>query len=50
MFTEEAIGASCRGMVYIRKGRERHLQKAVARVGPVTVAVDSRQSSFQVIE
>ena len=37
-------------MVYIRRGRERHLQKAVAVVGPVTVAVDSRQSSFQVVD
>ena len=35
-------------MVGIKKGDENELQKAVAENGPVTVAIDSRHSSFQV--
>ena len=48
MFNGEAVEASCTGVKYIRKGREKDLQKAVVIEGPVTVAIDSRRSSFQV--
>lgn len=47
-FSEETIGTECTGMVRIRHGNELELKKAVAVVGPVTVAVDSRHTSFQV--
>ncbi len=47
-FTEESIASACTGMVRIKKGNELDLKKAVAVVGPVTVAVDSRHTSFQV--
>lgn len=48
MFNGEAVEASCTGVNYIRKGRETDLQKALVIEGPVTVAIDSRRSSFQV--
>ncbi len=38
----------CTGMVRIQKADEGALQVAVAIAGPVTVAVDSRHSGFQV--
>lgn len=47
-FSEEAIGSGCTGVVHIKRGNEHELLKAVAVVGPVTVAVDSRHTSFQV--
>nr|ACH48003.1 cathepsin [Latrunculia oparinae] len=46
-FTEESIATGCTGMVRIKRGKEQDLKKAVAVVGPVTVAVDSRHTSFQ---
>jgi len=47
-FTEESIATGCTGMVRIKRGNEQDLKKAVAVVGPVTAAVDSRHTSFQV--
>ncbi len=42
------MGSVCTGMVRIPRADEDALKAAVAIAGPVTVAVDSRHSGFQV--
>jgi hypothetical protein len=48
LFKKEDIGATCTGFVNIKKGSEADLQKAVATIGPVSVAIDAGHQSFQV--
>ena len=43
------MGSRCTGVVHISNGDEQELAEAVALAGPITVAVDSRHTSFQVI-
>ena len=41
-------GASMSGTVIISSGSEEDLQSAVTNVGPISVAVDARSSTFRV--
>lgn len=41
------IGATCSGFVDIKSGSEADLQDAVFNVGPIAVAIDASQDSFQ---
>jgi len=40
-------GATCTGYVDITEGSEKALQQAVAKIGPVSVAIDASNDSFQ---
>ena len=46
-FTEANVGAKCTGKVDIKKGSEADLQKAVAEVGPISVAIDASSKEFR---
>ncbi|XP_028968920.1 cathepsin L [Galendromus occidentalis] len=46
-FKSNAVGARVTGFVDIDSGSEKALQKAVATVGPVSVAIDASNDSFQ---
>lgn len=46
-FKKENVGATDTGFVDIEHGSEDDLKKAVATVGPVSVAIDAAHSSFQ---
>jgi len=46
-YNKKNSGATCSGFVDIPSGDEKALQQAVATVGPVSVAIDASQQSFQ---
>lgn len=46
-FKKDCVGATCTGFVDIDSGNEAALQKAVATVGPVSVAIDAGHETFQ---
>jgi cathepsin L len=46
-FTKQNVGATDKGFVDIPQGDEDALKKAVASVGPVSVAIDASHESFQ---
>lgn len=46
-FKKEDVGATDTGYVEIKAGSEVDLKKAVATVGPISVAIDASHSSFQ---
>lgn len=46
-FNPKAVGATDKGFVDIPQGDEAALQKALATVGPVSVAIDASHESFQ---
>lgn len=47
LFKKANVGATCTGYVDIPTGDEEALKKAVATVGPVSVAIDASHDSFQ---
>lgn len=49
-YNPATVGATCTGYVDITSGDEDALQEAVATIGPVSVAIDASQSSFQFYE
>lgn len=46
-YKKQNLGATDTGFVDIPKGDEQKLKEAVATVGPVSVAIDASQESFQ---
>ncbi|XP_028675290.2 procathepsin L-like isoform X3 [Erpetoichthys calabaricus] len=46
-FNPQTIGAKCSGYKNIKSRSEKGLQQAVATVGPISVAIDAGQMSFQ---
>jgi len=46
-YKKGSSGATCKGFVDIPTGDEKALQQAVAKIGPVSVAIDASQESFQ---
>ena len=46
-FKRANVGATCNGHVDIKKDSEDDLVNAVANIGPISVAIDASQSSFQ---
>ncbi|XP_072546257.1 cathepsin L-like peptidase [Salminus brasiliensis] len=46
-FNPQRIRATCRGYVCLPKGNEVALKRAVAKVGPISVAIDCSKHTFQ---
>ncbi|KAK7904094.1 hypothetical protein WMY93_016701 [Mugilogobius chulae] len=46
-YNPSSVGATCSGFTDLSRGSEGALQEAVASVGPVSVAIDASQESFQ---
>ncbi|GMR62960.1 hypothetical protein PMAYCL1PPCAC_33155, partial [Pristionchus mayeri] len=46
-FSQDSIGATDYGYVRLRSGDEHALKEAVATIGPIAVAFDSRDGDFQ---
>ncbi|KAF5895649.1 cathepsin L1-like, partial [Clarias magur] len=46
-FNPDTVGATCTGYVNVKSGDERALQEAVATIGPISVAIDASNISFQ---
>ena len=46
-FKRDNVGATLTGHVDIKKGNENDLVNAVANIGPISVAIDASQDSFQ---
>ncbi|XP_030212919.1 cathepsin L.1 [Gadus morhua] len=49
-FNPDTVGATCSGYMDIKTGDEKALQKALATVGPVSIAIDASHSSFQLYQ
>ncbi|XP_068194435.1 cathepsin L.1 [Antennarius striatus] len=49
-FNPDTIGAKCTGYVDVKEGDEDALQEAVATIGPISVAIDASQFSFQLYQ
>jgi cathepsin K len=47
MYNPTGKAAKCKGYREIPVGNEKALKRAVARVGPVSVAIDASLTSFQ---
>lgn len=47
MYNPTGKAAKCRGYKEIPEGNEKALKRAVARVGPISVAIDASLTSFQ---
>ena len=50
LFYKKPIGSTCTGYVALPPGDEIALQGTVERVGPVAVAIDAGEQSFQLYE
>lgn len=46
-YKKTSVGATCTGYTDVPSGDESALQKAVATIGPISVAIDASQESFQ---
>ena len=46
-FTAGNVGATDKGFVDVPEGDEEALKAAIATVGPVSIAIDASQESFQ---
>ena len=46
-YSKKGRAATCKGYKFVKKGSERSLKTAVAKVGPVAVSINSRLKSFQ---
>lgn len=45
-FVRSGIGANCTNYITIPRGSEKHLKAAVARIGPIAVAIDASSEKF----
>lgn len=48
LYKKADVGATCTGYVNIMQGSEADLKNAVAKIGPISVAMDANHQSFQV--
>lgn len=46
-FNPDTVGATCTGYMNVKIGDEKALQEAVATIGPISVAIDAGNISFQ---
>lgn len=47
-YSKKNVGATMSSFISVRSGVETHLQRALAYVGPVSVAVDANNKAFRV--